>query len=358
MDESEIPSVEHITNTQFEKGGKDSQRILPTDRVVIPAKHEGKNVVPTLSYLRDLGFRPSQLIVLVNGSSEVDGVPDDTAERALSVQHQIVVLHQSALLSSAAKPKLLETLERSYGIKEERLHGKGTAMFAACLALHEQGLPDDARIFFLDADIGNIFDIDPVGRLLYGADQFPSSVRRVQLASLGRDNAGIHAFLASIGGTHSLIGALRWPLCGQVIVHWGDLKHMRLASGYAVEMAMMMDLIERRVSPDVFGEVEINKPLLDKRNSDRVHTRMYTEIMVFASGVHSTGRGLTSLTRKQIRALNRRMETKLWVPVLQMGDGPNCLERRYPDLVFPSITELFASGELSVIQDDVGAIAC
>jgi hypothetical protein len=169
----------------------------------------------------------------------------------------------------------------------------------------------------------------------------------VKLASLDRDNAGITAFLSTLTGVHAMIGALRWPLCGQVIVSWGDLKRMRLAGGYAVEMAMMMDLIARARNPSVFGEVEIGTELIDRHDTDQIHTRMYSEIMIFAGSVHTSSQsherhfqGLPFLTREQMRAMNQMEAAPLWVPVTEHGQGSNQLELRYPDTVFPSIEEL------------------
>lgn len=308
------------------------------DRVVIPAKHEGGTIARTLSYLRhDVGFAPEQIIVLVNGASEVNGQPDDTADRALEVDPNIDVHHQGLLLD-VFEP----LLQGRFGIARERLHGKGTAMFSACLALRHQTLSDGARVFFLDADIQNLNEVEPVQRLCVGSQHFPKA-QLIKLASLGRDNAGIHAFLATLGRPYGAIGALRWPLCGQAMVRWGQLKRMRLAGGYAVEMAMAMDLIERSDGdPSVFAEVEIGTPLIDKRNSDCIHTRMYFEIMETMGRIRDTETPLYALTDAQISGINRMEISRLWVPVAQHGDGCNRLESRYPDVIFPSIEELFA----------------
>jgi hypothetical protein len=336
-EQSTVQGVHHITDGEV-RNGELKGFIHPTDRVVIPAKHEGATIVRTLEYLLRLGFQPHQILVLVNGATEVGGKPDDTAEKALSVSPDLQVIHQNSLLDVT----LVMRLSRKWSIISERLHGKGTAMFAAAIALHHAGTPDDARIFFLDADILNSFEVDPIGRLLVGAEFFPPTVKMVKLASLGRDNAGIHAFLSTLSATHMPIGALRWPLCGQVVVCWADLKQMRLASGYAVEMAMMMDLIARaHGDPRVFGEVEIGTKLFDKKNDDHTHTMMYSAIMRFAGRVHRYSRGLPFLTHEQMRGINQMKAEPLWVPVRESGQGPNQLKRRYPDCVFPSIIELF-----------------
>lgn len=335
-------TVHHITDQRVQKEGLRGQ-IRETDRVVIPAKHEGATIATTVGYLLGMGFQPNQIIILVNGPSEIDGKPDDTADVARAVSADLRVYHQSDLLAQVMvddKP-LVGHLQSEYQIDPSRLHGKGTAMFCAILALVDDHLPDDARVIFLDADIKNPSEVDPVGRLLIGADQFPTTVRMVKLASLGRDNAGITAFLSTLTSSHAMIGALRWPLCGQVIVYWGDLKQMRFASGYAVEMAMMMDLTARAGTPSVFGEVEIGAALLDKKNSDRVHVRMYAAIMDFAGWVHFNSRGLPHLNREQIRTLNGRGPMHVWTPVKAQGDGPNVLESRYRDVLLPSIADLF-----------------
>ncbi|MBM5789798.1 hypothetical protein FJZ23_01795 [Candidatus Parcubacteria bacterium] len=316
----------------------DREMVLRDDKVVIPAKHEGRTIARTLTYLlHDVGFAPEQIIVLVNGDThDADGRVDDTAVRALEVSTAIAVRHQSDLLEP-----LMARLALTYGIAQERLHGKGTALFSACLALESLDLMPEARVFFLDADIQNAVEVEPVQRLMVGALNFQEA-RLVKLASLGRDNAGIHAFLATLGCPYNAIGALRWPLCGQAMVHWGDLRGMRLAGGYAVEMAMMMDLIERADGdPKIFAEVEINVPLIDKRNTDQIHVRMYFEIMEFISRVRATRTPLCALTDEHLRSINGMDIARLWVPVAQQGNGPNQLEHRYPDVIFPSVEELF-----------------
>lgn len=331
----------HIQSMQQEgyKGGP----ILNDDRFVIPAKHEAENIGNTIGYLLGKGILPDQIVVLVNGPKEIDGKPDETADRARAVSPDVQVIHQNDLLQTLiAGITISDYLKREYNIDPKRLRGKGAALFTATLALHAAGISDSVRIFLLDADIKNPSEVDPIGRLLIGADRFPKSVRMVKLASLLRDNAGIHAFLFTLGGHYAQIGALRWPLCGQVIVYWGDLKYMRLSSGYAVEMAMMMDLIVRaQGDPSVFGEVEIGAPLHDKRNSDHVHVRMYAEIMNFVDQVLIHSNGLPSLTRVQMREFNARESIRIWTPAKHMGRGRNTPELRTPDVLLPSITELY-----------------
>lgn len=334
-----VAHLRHQEADQEAEGVEGRERVKIDDYVVIPAKHEGDTIARTLIYLLvDLGFQPAQIIVLVNGAGHVDGKPDETAVKALEVNGEIRVWHQCYLLEN------LETaLLTRYGIEPGRLHGKGTAMFSACLALRRERLSDTARVFFLDADLQNLNEVKPIERLLVGSHHFPDA-QLIKLASLNRDNAGIHAFLATLGRPYGAIGALRWPLCGQVMVRWGQLKRMRLAGGYAVEMAMAMDVIERSDGdPSVFAEVEIGTPLIDKRNSDQVHTRMYYEIMETMNRVIRTGTPLHALTDDQIVNVNGiERIPHLWVPVVQQGDGPNVLEARYPDAIFPSIEELFA----------------
>lgn len=342
-----VIGVHHFSDSEIqrliEKGYKGGV-IREGDRIVIPAKHEAENIGNTLGYLLSMGILPSQIVVLVNGPTLVNGMPDETADRARAVNPDLQVLHQNDILKRTIinRTSVLDHLEREYRTSPERLRGKGMAFFAAMLALHEAGTDDEARIFFLDADIRNPSQADPIGRLLIGADQFPPIVRMVKLALLGRDNAGIQAHLNSLENLFSAIAALRWPLCGQVMVRWGDLKHMRLASGYAVEMAMMMDLIARHGTPEIFGEVELGAPVSDKHNDDRTHVLMYTEIMEFIDAVlRRDARGLHYLTRDQMREMNVRDPMRIWTPARQAGEGSNTLKTRLPDLILPSIAELF-----------------
>jgi hypothetical protein len=115
-----------------------------------------------------------------------------------------------------------------------------------------------------------------------------------------------------------------------------------MGTAYAVEMAMMMDLIGRHGSPSVFAEVEmgIGKVLLDKQNSDMVHARMYLTVMAFAHRVHILGKPIHELTSAAIRELNAESGCPAWIPARESGDGPNNAETIKFDAILPSVEEL------------------
>ncbi len=313
-------------------------RVKPTDIVVVPARDEGPLIGAMGGYLQQAGFGPNQIIIMVNDSAEC-AVNNRTEAAARGTGARVFIMDE------VLTPEVVQRLEQEYGVERSRLKGKGTAMFAACLELEKMKLPSEARIFFLDADITNLGEVSPIQLLLAGWVNWNGNVRMVKLASLGRNNEGILAFLGLPGMPYTGLGALQWPLCGQVTVRWGDLRRMRGATKFAIEMAMLIDLIERHGTPSMLGEVELGVVLNDKKNDDHTHTAMYRGILAFISQLLQAGgwKQLHSMPAKQVAELNRRSAPSFpfWVPPKKGDCGASSFEAHPLDAILPSIEDLF-----------------
>jgi hypothetical protein len=138
------------------------------------------------------------------------------------------------------------------------------------------------------------------------------------------------------------LGAVMWPLCGQVAVPWGLLRDMRLSTHYSIEMCMMMQVWERAQTMSRVCEVEIGTPLTDKQNDDRTHVLMYQKIVAFMEPFLKPGRTLSDSDPGLVAEINtHRSHTTFWVPA-SAGGGPNKLERHRLDAILPSLAELMA----------------
>ncbi len=320
-------SARHLA---FAEAAENQGKILPSDRVVIPARNEAGSIGSTIGYLVQAGFSPEQIVIMVNHTT------DKTAEVAGAFR--VTVLEQEKIL----RPEIVARLEGEYGVDSSRLRGKGTAMFAACLELEQLKTPDEARIFFLDADITNLDEVSPIALLLAGWASWNGDVKIVKLASLGRNNEGILAYLGLPGVPYTGIGALQWPLCGQMSLRWEDLRRMRGATRYAIEMAMLMDILERRGTPAVFGEVELGVVLHDKKNSDHDHAVMYRGILAYISQLQQHGgwKELHTLHAQDILNMNRMSgkDHPFWAPP-KVGTAAATFQAFPLDAILPSIHE-------------------
>jgi hypothetical protein len=316
-----------------------------TDRVVIPACNEEVGIEVTLRYLIDVaGFEPEQIIVLVNNCQDKT---ETVARQFIGVQ----VFEQRFVLSN-----VYGTLER-FGFNDlSQINGKGGALFAASLVLNWLGekqnprLSGGTRVFFLDADITNIGDIKPIHHLLWGWKQFPH-VRMVKLAAQGRSNEGIHATLAIPGNPFADLGCFQWPLCGQMSVLWGDLKQMRLTTGYSVEIAMMADLLKRHRANaalnhrELFAEVGFGMTLCDKWNNEGVHVRMYRNIdaLIHALWINHGGASTSELSLSAVIEFNqyaRNACQPFWVPSPETRPTQQNKQEVKPlDAILPSVAE-------------------
>lgn len=251
---------------------------LPTDRVIIPAKNAAATILETVRYAMSCGFHQNQILVVVNGST------DNTAEIASNETPVRVVLLSEVLARPAYEiATVAERITLLTEAEKNRVHGKGAAIFAGAMELKRDNLPLDARIFLLDVDITNVRSVNPLGHLLYGWDKSPDTVRLVKLALLGRDGETTHAVVAQHSvGRYRAIGAFTWPLCGQQSLRWDDLKRIYLATGYAVEVSIIADILDR--SPEhagLFCEVVLNNPIHDRPNTVHDTTRMMVQITAY-----------------------------------------------------------------------------
>lgn len=320
-------SLWRMTNVMFDRSPTGSTAGAGNVHVIIPARNVAETIAETLRYLAATGLRPGQIHVVVNGcTDETAGVAERTG---------LATVHDQDVILDVARGSTGSTgIMGSLGLERERIRGKGAAMFIACIMLEECGLAEDAAVVFLDGDIRNIEAVDPVRRLLAAWHARPSTVRLVKLASSGWDH-GIRAFLGAHAAYRSL-GALEWPLCGQMVVRFGDLRRMRLPTGYAVEMAMLIQLWEEFSTLGVFGEVEIVEPLQDGYSSPHDLITMYVGIMAFMGWF---GGGLATLQYAAMCARNRDHRVELYVPPRD-EQGPAVLETLLVDALLPSVAEL------------------
>lgn len=329
MDPSQqFTSPRHLT---FAEAAEKKGKVLPTDRVVIPARNEAGSIGSTIGYLMQAGFGPAQILIMVNHT--VDNTAEVAAKFGVCVSE----------LDSVLTPEVTARLESEFGVTHARLKGKGTAMFAAGLELERVKTSPEARIFFLDADITNLDEVSPIGLLLAGWESWNGDIRMIKLASQGRNNEGILAFLGLPRTPYVGIGALQWPLCGQMSLRQHDWRLMRGATGYSIEMAMLMDLLERNGTPSVFGEVALGATLRDKKNTDHVHTIMYRSIFAYVTQLLQTGgwKKLHCLDNKQITELNHDsgQPHPFWVPQ-KLGNGVATFESAFGlDAILPSVAE-------------------
>ena len=215
-----------------------------------------ETIEKTLCYLAIIGLRSDQVHVLVNNTT--DNTADLASATGLAEVHE-----QEDIFDRHAE--LTARLE-NWGVTRDRLSGKGAAMYSAMLMLSERQMQNNDPIVFLDVDIDNLFKADPVRRLLMGWHAFGGGtnddVKMVKLSGMDRLDHWVHPFLAA----HPLyadLAALRWPLCGQVVLPWHFLSNARFATGYGIEMAMLMSLKDHYSVEDRLAEVQTNVGLID-----------------------------------------------------------------------------------------------
>lgn len=332
---SSYAGVKHLPAAQLQEGRLMRADPRRSDRIVIPARNEEEHIGATLGYLiGTIGYTANQIMVVINGTT------DNTEDAVKRVAPDVVIVHQEQYLGRSG---VRDKLQSVYGVDPSRLHGKGTAVFVACLALEEAKTPEDAWVFFLDADIRNLAEVDPIGHLLGCRKVHGDEVRHIKLASQGRNNEGILAYLAQPGNPYASIGALMWPLCGQLATRWSDLRNVRGATGYAIEMAICMYIIERYGSAVHFGEVGISVTLRDRANTDRSHTLMYTKIEAYVDRLKRGGiwRPLCRKTAQEMVELNKGATHSCFVPA-EPGCGPNRFEEIPLDAYLPSAAEFLA----------------
>jgi len=321
--------IQHFTADEVARSGWTS--IPPDLRIIIPAHNVEATIRDTIMYLADAGLQPHQIIVVANNCSDGTFDTADSTASATTLEQDAIIMSDDAIVSAC----------RVFEVGNERLGGKGTAMWAGTIAIAQQPIPTTAPVIFLDGDIQNIRNVDPLKALLYAWGRSPFGLTK--LASLGRGNEGVHAFLAMMESRYRYIGTFQWPLCGQVILSWGDLQSMRFASGYAIEMAMAMQMLERGIPSDVFAEVAISMHLMDSENSDRKHVLMYAGLMRFMKRVIEAvreGEGLEGLGGQAVARLNQQKIFRCWAPS-EHGGARNSEEVVPLDAILPAMTDIF-----------------
>jgi glucosyl-3-phosphoglycerate synthase len=145
------------------------------------------------------------------------------------------------------------------------VQGKGDAMWRALSALS-----GDA-VLFLDADIGDFdehFAIGLLGPLLTGDADFVKAFYR---RPLGDDPVGggrVNHLMArpALSVFFPELTAIRQPLAGEIAARRDLLERIPFATGYAVEIAMLIDVfrevgIDRMAQVDLDEMVNVHQPL-------------------------------------------------------------------------------------------------
>lgn len=323
-------SIRHLTNEEFVHLPVGNwQNALRSAQVVIPARDVEATIGETLQYLTGLGFTRERVHVMVNSCT------DQTAQVAEAAG--LATVHREEAVFAAAGERLTVALAR-FGITVDRLRGKGSAMLAALLVLDGLDFADDTPVLFLDGDIKNIRAVDPASRLLAAWSAWRSEqVRIVKLAASGWDLPIRIAFAAH--PVYHLLSALEWPLCGQMLVKWETLRHLRFATGYGVETAMLLQIWEWFQHLEAFGQVEIATPLKDGYSSSHDLATMYAGILAFMRRYTENCR-LIELTASAVSALNRDLRTRAFYAPSPDGRLPSVFEERPIDALLPSLVEI------------------
>lgn len=316
--------MKRISHQDFNKSSlKEYKSVLDKAHIVIPARNEQRTIPATISYL---------FFKLKIGKDRIHVVENNSDDRT----YDFAKLTNCCLVYSFEEcfSRVKKQIAKVFPYVNLKKTGKGIAIFAGLLKLLELDLQDDTPIFFLDADIQNIEHINPVGRLAYAWNYLENTgTKLIKLASQGRNNEAIHAFL-SIASKYRKIGEFQWPLCGQIITDWGTLKQLRMTTGYTMETAILMQLCELYGKQDIFGEVEIKKHLQDDQNTEEKHVRMFAKIMTFMLPFLQS----LSLSNSPLNECIERCtkETALFVPKKKLST----FEILENDSFLPSLNEL------------------
>ena len=312
--------VHHVA----QQNGISVNEIRTTDRVIIPARDEGGTITATLNYVLHTGFTAPQVVVVDSCSQ------DDTVLRTKAVGVTNIVSQTNVFRD-------VTSVLDAYGLDVDRALGKGAALWSGIRWLHNGRLPDDARVFFLDADIRDIEAIDPLGHLLLGWQTCPEA-SVVKLAQIGKNSEGIIATLNVLRSPYKRLAQFIWPLCGQQAFRFGTLRRLRFTTGYSVEMALLFGLIEQEPLCTLC-EVDLRIPLMDERRSEAERVAMFTSILLFVHSVTRRG-GLCALTETHVAAYNR--SGRVFAAHLPQAEGGTRGEQVPADGILPSMDELGA----------------
>ncbi len=250
------------------------------DKVVIPALNEESSIGIGVRYLFEHGLRGDQLMIVDSGCTDrTVAVVLETAN-AFPKGSGVQIVRVADVLGSYRHSRAGGCgIARCVG--ELPCTGKGAAMYAAIRRLTEKDHPPQSRIFFLDGDIRNPEEVDPIGHLLKAWEKNPRA-RVAKLAAEDRQSQGLMGFANTLPSPYRLISHVAWPLCGQQSLFLADLQRMPMPTGYSVEVAMMAAIAEQ-YGEGCFTQQAIPAPLLEEKHPDDLQrsVRMMSAICHF-----------------------------------------------------------------------------
>lgn len=311
---------------------------LPGDDsyVIIPAKNEQDMIGLVLMELLQ-GIDANRIIVVDNSTDKTARIAEEMGVVVVRKRHQLSRLR-------------LDRLSQCFGLEFDSTQvcvGKGAAFLASILYLESIRAPEHARLFFLDADLRNLNEVNPLRYLNLADCKSGGNLACVKLAHHNRENELLLAFWNGARGQTSRYASMNqliWPLCGQAVVRFGTLKQLTLATGYSVETVMLMSLLDR-FGPEALGQVRIAVNLLDRPDSASKVMEMFCRIMDTAEVVLASGVPLHKLGHKAFRDLNRELRPR--EILFTTEDGPNCTKTVLPEKFIPPFQRLWEAGVVS-----------
>lgn len=282
------------------------QYLRPDDCVVVCAHNEAASIAECMQYVLSRSLRNGHVVL-------VDSNCTDST---------VAIARATAGAMGAQASARLHVLKQEESMQEHRIAltqrfaltswvGKGAAMWAAILHLTKQQHGADTRVFFLDGDIVNYEESDPIGTLLLAWESNPEA-RIAKLADQQWDERGydrlIREFLRSLPGPYAQLAGLGWPLCGQQAARLGDLRHLPIPCRYSVEVALLLGLTDLSSSGMVVHtQKQVPATLVESRAIDlEKYGAMYPSILRFSNDILQHGGLLAHAREDVLRSRNER----------------------------------------------------
>lgn len=325
-----------LASSYFEPSQTDANAFpLPTDEksfVLIPARNEEAGIGETIGKLLEGGIKAERIIV-------IDGSSRDTTAKIAS-RLGVTVIDMMEQISRCCRPGALGR----FGVRLDPGRvccGKGTAVFAALLSLNSKCVTDEARIFLLDADLGNLDEVNPLKYLNLVDRGTDGRFDFLTCAHPNRENELALAFWNAREQRNSRywpMAAFTWPLCGQVMIRHGLLRRCVIASGYSLETVIRMNLLEI-VELEKLGQVRLAVNLKDNPGDVSKYIAMYGGIITVASTILKSNRQLDTWDESDHLQVNSELADDGSILVTS-SDGPNRFQDTLPEVLIPSINLL------------------
>lgn len=303
-------------------------------QVVIPAHNEAAVIEGTLVALVESGVPLGRIIV-------VDSMSTDETPR-IAAAAGVRVISQVAIIEHYARREAMRAFGLALDPVTERW-GKGAAMFAAALDLAASGVSDETGIFFMDADIDNLREANPLRALAHADDRTEHALACIKCAHHDRDNEVMIAYFNTHfrGTRYADVAAFTWPLCGQLMIRMGALRRIALATGYSIETVMLMHLVEQ-FGLEGMAQVGLPVNIRDRHNDRGKDAKMFAGIMRSARAIVESGVSLGEFVAADYERLNRGLDP---VPVLvPRANAWNESRTVRPERLLPPLDMLIEAG--------------